>query len=76
MFSKWLPFQPIFMISAYSGRTVAILMALPRFLGSRNPFGIIIYIKCNGARVAAIFSKLLPFQPIFTISQPIVDIQL
>ena len=31
-------------ISAYSWHTVVILMAIPRFLGSMNPFVIIIYI--------------------------------
>ena len=31
-------------ISAYRGHTVVILMAIPRFLESRNPVGIVIYI--------------------------------
>ena len=46
-------------ISDYSGHTVVILVSIPRFWGSRNPVGAIIYAyKCTKAHMAAILLLL------------------
>ena len=77
-FSKWALIQPILDIGLSQPRMFYVLGAIPRFSGRRIDWNNYLseINKLYYERWHPCFSKWLPFQQIFIISRPIVDIQL